>query len=155
MPPRSWQGRWSLQGSTAEQVAADPDLAQNAPNSWTSSHWTSGPLSSFKRKEPFWKSKPFHRHSYHSCLVMSGWEKIQWEKATLNSLTILSSFIWLHFHPQPGTKSQESLGGGGDPLMLKPEDAFLPQQLDSTGLEISLPMGEILPLRIMIKTLWN
>lgn len=52
-------------------------------------------------------------------------------------------------------KSQESPGAGGGPLMLILDDAFFPWQLDPAGLEASLPSGESLPRRIMMKTLWN
>lgn len=52
-------------------------------------------------------------------------------------------------------KSQESPGAGGGPHMLILDDAFFPRQLDPAGLEASLPGGESLPWRIMMKTHWN
>ena len=81
-----------------------------------------------------------------SCLV------IGWEKATVNSLIILTSFIWWHLFPQAGGKSHESPGGDGDVAHAYTWQCSLTMQLDSAGLQMSLPSGEILPLRDMIKS---
>lgn len=99
-------GRWFSPGKVGQgavQVTADPARAQKAPDSWTSS----GPLTSFKHEEPFQKSKPFHRHSCHSCLVMIDW--LRRDTVRKSDSEFINNFKFFYVAPfLPTARNQES-----------------------------------------------